>query len=70
MSSKPAIIRQRDLTRIVKGYAAAGMAVRCFVVDGVPHFEPFKPENGSLPVFPAVGHSGEDPVDGEKKWHL
>jgi hypothetical protein len=34
VSGKPALIRQRDLTRIVKGFAAAGITVGIVVRDG------------------------------------
>lgn len=40
MSSKPAIICQRDVTRIVKGYAAAGITVGIMVTDGKVRFVP------------------------------
>lgn len=40
VSSKPAIIRQRDVTRIVKGYAAAGITMGMVVKDGEARFVP------------------------------
>lgn len=40
MASKPAIISQKDVTRIVKGYAAAGIAVEMTVENGVARFAP------------------------------
>lgn len=40
MGSRPAIIKQRDVTRIVKGYAEAGVAVEMYVENGVPIFRP------------------------------
>jgi len=48
MSSRPAIIRQRDVTRIVKGAAAAGISMGIVVVDGEVRFVPvdqMKPAN-------------------------
>jgi hypothetical protein len=70
VSSKPAIIRQRDVTRIVKGYAAAGVAVKTVVVDGVPQFVPIKPGANDNPAIPAVLPSDKEPVDEGKPWHL
>jgi hypothetical protein len=40
MSSKPAIIRQRDVTRILKGGLAAGVALGVLVKDGEARFVP------------------------------
>jgi hypothetical protein len=40
MSSKPAIIRQRDVTRILKGAAAAGIALGVVIRDGEARFVP------------------------------
>jgi hypothetical protein len=40
MSSKPAIIRQRDVTRILKGAAAAGVVWGLVVRDGEARFVP------------------------------
>jgi hypothetical protein len=40
MSSKPAVIRQRDVTRIVKGAAAAGITMGIVVKDGEVRFVP------------------------------
>lgn len=40
MSSKPAIISQRDVTRIVKGAAAAGIKMGIVVKDGEVRFLP------------------------------
>jgi hypothetical protein len=40
MPSKPAIIRQSDVTRILKGAAAAGVTYRIDVIDGKAHFVP------------------------------
>ncbi len=40
MPSKPAIVRQRDVTRIFKGAAAAGVALCVVVKDGEARFVP------------------------------
>jgi hypothetical protein len=40
MSSKPAIIRQRDVTRILKGAKAAGVTYELRITDGEPRFVP------------------------------
>lgn len=40
MPSKPALIRQRDVTRILKGAAAAGVALSLVVRGGEAHFVP------------------------------
>jgi hypothetical protein len=40
MASKPAIIRQSDVTRIVKGFAAAGITMGAVVKDGEVRFVP------------------------------
>jgi hypothetical protein len=40
MSSKPAIIRQRDVTRIVKGAAAAGITMGIVVAGDEVRFVP------------------------------
>jgi len=40
MPSKPALIRQRDVTRIYKGAAAAGVKLELIIRDGEPHFVP------------------------------
>lgn len=40
MSSRPAIIKQRDVTRIVKGAAAAGITLGIVVKDGEVRFVP------------------------------
>ena len=65
MPSKPAIIRQRDLTRIVKGYAAAGISVRTVIEAGRAYVEPV-PAND----VPAVIPSDKTGVDDGKDWHL
>lgn len=67
MSSKPAIIRQRDVTRIVKGYAAAGVSVKITVVDGKLVFVPVLPGNDNIP---AVIPSDAPAIDADKDWHL
>lgn len=40
MPSKPAIVRQRDVTRILKGAAAAGIALGVVIRDGEARFVP------------------------------
>lgn len=40
MSSQPAIIKQRDVTRIMRGAAAAGIAMGIIVKDGEARFVP------------------------------
>lgn len=40
MPSRPALIPQRDVTRIVKGFAAAGITVGIVIKDGVARFVP------------------------------
>ena len=40
MSSKPALIRQSDVTRIVKGAAAAGVKLGIVVTNGEVRFVP------------------------------
>ena len=40
MSSKPAIIRQRDVTRILKGAAAAGVRLGVVIRGGEARFVP------------------------------
>ena len=40
MPSKPAVIRQRDVTRILKGAAAAGVVWGLVVKDGEARFVP------------------------------
>ena len=40
MSSRPAIVKQRDVTRIMRGAAAAGVALGIIVKDGQAHFVP------------------------------
>lgn len=40
MPSKPAIVRQRDVTRILKGAAAAGVALGVVIKDGEARFVP------------------------------
>lgn len=40
MASKPAVITQRDVTRIVKGAAAAGITMGIVVRDGEVRFVP------------------------------
>jgi hypothetical protein len=40
MPSKPALIRQRDVTRIFKGAAAAGVILKLVIRDGEPQFVP------------------------------
>lgn len=40
MGSRPALIRQRDVKRIVKGYADAGVVVEMKVENGVARFIP------------------------------
>ena len=40
MSSRPAIVKQRDVTRIIRGAAAAGIAMGIIVKDGKAHFVP------------------------------
>lgn len=40
MSGRPAIVRQRDVTRILKGAAAAGVTLGVVVRDGEARFVP------------------------------
>jgi len=40
MPSKPAIVRQRDVTRIMKGAAAAGIVLGIVIRDGEARFVP------------------------------
>ena len=40
MSSRPAIVKQRDVTRIMRGAAAAGVAMGIIVKDGEARFVP------------------------------
>lgn len=40
MSSRPAIVTQRDVTRIIRGAAAAGVAMGVIVKDGEARFVP------------------------------
>jgi hypothetical protein len=40
VSSRPALVRQRDVTRILKGAAAAGVAYAVIVKDGEARFVP------------------------------
>jgi hypothetical protein len=40
MPSKPALIRQRDVTRIIKGGLAAGITYGIRIVGGEPQFVP------------------------------
>lgn len=47
MPSKPAIISQKDVTRIVKGYAAAGIAAGIVVKDGEVRILPLDRINGT-----------------------
>jgi hypothetical protein len=67
VSSRPAIIKQRDVTRIVKGYAAAGITVGIVVKDGRAEFLPVDEIKGtaepsSLAKWRAARDAGE--VDG------
>jgi predicted type IV restriction endonuclease len=64
LSSKPAIIRQRDVTRIVKGAAAAGISMGIVVTNGEVRFVPvdeMKPANepSALERWKAARHAGE-----------
>lgn len=64
MSSKPAIIRQRDVTRIVKGYAAAGITMGMVVKNGEARFVPVDEltaanEPSALERFKAVRNAGK-----------
>lgn len=40
MSGRPAIVRQRDVTRILKGAAAAGVTLGVVIRDGEARFVP------------------------------
>jgi hypothetical protein len=40
MASRPAIVTQRDVTRIIRGAAAAGVAMGVIVRDGEARFVP------------------------------
>lgn len=40
MSSRPAIVKQRDVTRIMRGAAAAGVPMGIIVKDGEARFVP------------------------------
>lgn len=64
MSSKPALIRQRDVTRIVKGYAAAGITAGVVVTNGEVRILPIdqiKPptEPSALERFRAKRHASK-----------
>lgn len=64
MSSKPALIRQRDVTRIVKGYAAAGITPGVVVTNGEVRILPVDqiqpaPEPSALERFRAVRHASK-----------
>lgn len=59
VSGKPALIRESDVARIVKGYAKAGVAVKAVVRSP-----------GVLEFVPDVSHKDPEPVDDEPKGHL
>jgi len=40
MASRPAIVKQRDVTRIMRGAAAAGITMGIVVKDGTAQFLP------------------------------
>lgn len=70
VSSRPALIRQRDVTRIVKGFAAAGKDVQCFVEGGIARFEPINPGEEVVRRIPAVIPGDAATVDEDDSWRL
>ena len=64
MGSRPAIVRQKDVTRIIKGAAAAGVALGVIIRDGEARFVPvdeLKPaaEPSALERFRAVRNASK-----------
>lgn len=68
MSSKPAIITQRDVTRIMRGAAAAGVSMGIVVKNGEARFMPLDKieetaEPSALERWKAKQSAGEDSGD-------